>query len=650
MGVFNVGGRYHRELDVRAYGDLLALLNGPRPNGILWPLLASRRAGKTWTLAALEEKLGVTVARFLDLRYDGAVFDADPPPTSCLLLDEPGPRLMDSAAEFIARCTHLHAQGIKILLALSPGEWTLLAKADRAANKINLKDLRYLPRLAPAEANQLARRCPEAWPAHLLGQLPEPWQRHPYLLELVLETAERNPELRADMPELLRVAIDESSTVRHKYVEFVFTEGLTKRQQKIVRSVARARPVVDEQSEFLWQCGLLMKHGPEIRLVDPILADYLPPPLRIHHISDIHVGDKEARDGDIKVKGPFGMRLGPGAGAGRLVRDLYLDHVHALPAKPHLVIVSGDIAERGDPALYGQLTQWFATLKGLLAPHPHLDDKSSRILIVGGNHDVDWGHVLGEEGARLRHQPFAKAFSDYFRPRLEDPPEKRPPVHVKYPDLGVAFLLLGSAEFGGEMEEYPERQRLLDYINELRQQAVDAEKAKDLGKAAELLDRVARIDPGLIHHKDLQSAREHSWRLPVRIAVLHHPVSPLPATEIAHFAGLINAGQVKDMLFAKRFCLVLHGHMHTGWFACEQWPGQHGDWCLRIAAAASLGSREVAEHHGFNDIEIVREGDQYEIVVRRFIREGATWTENAVMGPFVPGASVTSPKPAGSLA
>ena len=61
------------------------------------------------------------------------------------------------------------------------------------------------------------------------------------------------------------------------------------------------------------------------------------------------------------------------------------------------------------------------------------------------------------------------------------------------------------------------------------------------------------------------------------------------------------------MLLAKRFCLVLHGHMHTGWFAREQWPGQHGDWRLRIASAATLGSRETAEHHGFNEVEVLRE-------------------------------------------
>ena len=58
---------------------------------------------------------------------------------------------------------------------------------------------------------------------------------------------------------------------------------------------------------------------------------------------------------------------------------------------------------------------------------------------------------------------------------------------------------------------------------------------------------------------------------PVRIAVLHHPVSPIPGTtEIA--AWLVNAGQVKDALLEKHFCVVLHGHVHSAWVGQECWP------------------------------------------------------------------------------
>jgi 3',5'-cyclic AMP phosphodiesterase CpdA len=558
MRTFDAGRRYEPGLDVRNLGDVLKLLRGARPNGAIWPMLAARRSGKTWTLQALEHLLGPGAARFLDLRSggDGATFDATAP-APCLLLDEPGPRLAD-APRFLSRCAALHSSGIKILVAMTPGEWSLLEEADRPTALMTRKDLCYLRALADPEARRMARRKP--WATRLLPLLPGPWRRNVFLLELLFETAEKEPELRGDVPALLRAAIAEADEAHHFYVRTVFGEGLDARQRGIVRDVARGRPVDDEQTGFLCKCGLLEKGARGVCLSDPVLADYLPPPLRIHHVSDIHVGDKAAASVDVKAKGPVGERLGLGVEAG-LVRDTYLDHVRSLADRPHLVVVSGDVAERGDPGLYAEVKDWFATLRTLLAEHPHLGRDDPRVLLVGGNHDVDWGQALGAEGARRRHRPFAEAFVGFHHPHLEKPPEERPLSHVDYPDLGVSFLLLGSAEFGGEVEQDPERERLIGILNDLRQQVVDA---KDLDETVAFLDRMARIDPGLVHKADLDRARNRAWLQPVRIAVLHHPVSPMPPTEVAHFAGLINAGQVKDMLLAKRFGLVLHGHMHTG--------------------------------------------------------------------------------------
>jgi hypothetical protein len=111
--------------------------------------------------------------------------------------------------------------------------------------------------------------------------------------------------------------------------------------------------------------------------------------------------------------------------------------------------------------------------------------------------------------------------------------------------------------------------------------------------------------------------------------------------ELVRFGGLLNAGEVKDAVAHKEFCLVLHGHVHTGWFGKEQWPERHEDWTIRIAAAPSLASREVQEHNGFNEIESARDGVggevSYRIHVKRVVREGGTWTRRASMGPFAPG-------------
>src|SRR5208337_257216 len=209
---------------------------------------------------------------------------------------------------------------------------------------------------------------------------------------------------------------------------------------------------------FLLGCQILHREGTTFALADPILADHLPPPLRIHHVSDLHVGPKTADSVDVKAQGTHGQALGQGAGA-KPVRDVYLDHVSALPPhrKPHVVVISGDLAEMGDVELYRETQVWLDRLESLLAQHGHpgLADQEvghalPRILLVGGNHDVNWKEVIGPAGARKRHLPFAQAFEKYPRPRLEEPPGSRPLAHVSYgAELGVEFLLLGSAEFGG---------------------------------------------------------------------------------------------------------------------------------------------------------------------------------------------------------
>jgi 3',5'-cyclic AMP phosphodiesterase CpdA len=305
------------------------------------------------------------------------------------------------------------------------------------------------------------------------------------------------------------------------------------------------------------------------------------------------------------------------------------------------LILSGDVAEWAEGSQYEEAKAWLEEIRPHLASHPRLRPSEPHILLVGGNHDVDWRKTSEPTGKRTRHVPFAEAFRATpraARALLEEPPDARPLAVARYPDLGVEVLLLGSAEFGGEEERDPVRDELLALIGRLRKGAMEE---PDEERAAALRVQVSRIDPGLVHDADLERVRRTEWHAPVRIAVLHHPVSPMPRTEIARFAGLINAGEVKDTLAHKEFCLVLHGHAHTGWFGKEQWPERHEDWTIRIAAAPSLGSLEIQEHNGFNEIEIARDpsgGDApYQITVCRVVREGATWERRASMGPFAPG-------------
>jgi len=364
-----------------------------------------------------------------------------------------------------------------------------------------------------------------------------------------------------------------------------------------------------------------------------MLADHLPPPLRIHHISDIHVGPKSAQRVQVSGCDPLPTRLGAAAGQGP-VRDAYAAHVRQRVAEhtaPHLLVVSGDLTETGQPAEYEGARELLAALAQSLQSHPRLADGEPRVLVVGGNHDVAWNETRGHGGARRRHLDFARHFADYPRPRLEEPPDARALTVQRYAGAGLEVVLLGSAEHGGELDE-----TLITILDVARRQALEAGEAGPAETAERLRARLGRLDPGLVHHADLDRLRQHPWREPLRIAVLHHPVSPLPAQpDITAYTGLLNAGAVKDALIDRGFALVLHGHMHSQWFGEEIWPNHHrGRRPLRIAAAPSLGSREVGEQHGFNEIVVSFEGARQRVEVRGWVRDGDSFKPRSGIAEF----------------
>jgi len=651
MPVFDARAEYTAKRDVRYHGELLQLLKNPPQRSVLYPLVGARRAGKTWKLKALEllqnGRRTPGAAHFLDLKQLGPNLP-DQPPARCLLLDEPeltgeGPRLRNPH-EFLAWCRKQKAQGATLLLAMSPAEWTVLRAADEAGTLVSVQDLRYLDALTGEQARLLARTDQART---LLPGLPEAWRKIPFLLELVFQMAEQiGPNAEKNLWELLRQTRNQSDRIAFFYFKAVFHLGLTNAQRALLRAVAAGDPVDPGEAELLECCHLLEKQPHGHAIADPILAANLSP-LRIHHLSDIHFGPKAGERVDLKEKGAHADAMGQALGP-RLVADDYLDHVRELHAKgraPHVIVISGDVAEWATDAEYAAARAWLDTLQTLLADHPRIPPDAKHVLVAGGNHDVEWNKVAGPAGYRRRHLAFARAFDDVprsLRTRLEEPPETRALAIERYPDLGVEIVLLGSAEFGGEIEKDPAREELLAFIEGLRRKAMDE---PDEAKAEALRAKVSRIDPGLVHHRDLERLRQDRSRHPVKIAVLHHPVSPLPFTELARFGGLVNAGEVKDALVEHEVCLVLHGHAHMGWFGQEQCPEREtpAGWVLRIAAAPSLGSREINEQNGYNEITIAREPGErdrspHAILVRRVVRKGASWDQGKTMGPFPPGA------------
>ncbi len=648
MATFQASRTYTKALDLFTdeYADIVEQISDAPPDGFVWLFVSRRRGRKTWTLEGLRAHIGDQQSKVTDLRNDERNIVPMGVPGFVHLFDEPAPLLeeRDGAKKFLKDCRKIHDAGERILLALTPHELDLLSvqfQSERPGAELGTK-IPFL-KFSSAHAEKQAR---SAGSKELLAQLPLDWRRTPYLLELVFETHERNPvlELPAVFRAVLERAHDESYPFR------VFQDSLNETQRQVVLKAAQHMRL-DRTVDHVWLCETgYLEPAPDsdagYRLSDPVLAANLSP-LRIHHLSDLHFGQHTAMSVDDKTDGsPLANMAGQKA-----VRDEYLGFVGKLKAQgtaPHLVVVSGDIGERGESNEYVEAKNFFEELRKLLADDLQLDPDAPRILLVGGNHDVE-RKTAQDADRQKRHILFAESFplSEYLRPELDKTPGTRKVATVKYGEFDLEFLLLGSAEAGQEVEDRIKEGEKLRKLEEDSASVAAGEKAMSPDQIEQKAIEYARIDPGLVHHADLDRADRHRWTSSVRIAVLHHPVSPLPSLELARYAGLLNAGRVKEVLFSREFALVLHGHLHSACVLEERWAGQYDNWILRIAAAASLGSRQIAEKNGFNEIHIQRhllfEGSQKDpptakLIVYQRERNGAySWPVKATLGPFLPG-------------
>jgi hypothetical protein len=600
-------------------------LTAPLAKGCIRPLVAARRAGKTWMLRALEHVYRATHgARFHDL----AATDALPTPTSAVglwLLDEPGTLLAGRTEQLVEWA---RAQAHPPVVAMTPRELALLRANKAGEAACAQRSEVWLP--LPTD-DELAAVVGDD-----TSTIPWRWRTSFYLARVWRDARDRTSGPGSTVVATAHRLLDED------HQRLIGDESLTDDLLAALTAVGRTEATHSRRLEELEKLGLVRRAGQRPpQIADPVLAAALTP-LRIHHISDIHIGDKAAKTVDDKHDPTRDARMKRVADAG-FVRDQYLRHIEALSERgegPHVVIVSGDLVERADePALLEAALSWIDRLRAaaIRNEHPCLDDEP-RVLLVGGNHDVDWGQS-GDPDPRKRHVPFATTFDSYPHPQLHLDIDARRAAPIEYPDVGLAVWLLGSGELGGEQLEQPHLRSLLSLAQAAaREQSATGNPWPTIGLTEfEKALSPERIDPGMVATRVLDTGRS---ALPLRIAVLHHPITAPAgaATELGSFTGLLNAATVKAALRNHGYQLVLHGHLHQGALLCEtSHEGDHRD--LHIAAAPSLGSREVAEHQGYNAIAIerlpTRSGrvPEAEVHVRRMVYRGqsAAWREERSM-------------------
>lgn len=613
----------------------------PLTAGRVRPLIAVRRTGKTWALRAIAHARRVEHPRFIDLRIPALpVVEAS---TSLLLLDEPAWWLVtpERAAELDAWFGRIPGS-CHIVLAMTPAELAELRTHYPVA--CGERDVIALPTPCRTELVRAAS-------GHDLAAIPWRWRSSFYLLRTWLEA-------RAEVPGASSRKVADVASRKlllnggDVHLSAVFGESLPPDLREALQQVGRGNdPPLGPRDELI-KLGLVTASGDDLHnghpddgpwhIADPVVAAALTP-LRVHHLSDIHIGHLAATTVDAKHDPTTDRRLTEALGD-TFVRDEYLtelDHLIRRGLGPHLVVISGDLVERAsDPPLLVEARRWVDQVRDRVrhSEHPCLHDDDPRVLVVGGNHDVDW-KAASDPDPCARHRPFAEAFKDVPHPRLELPLATRPCEPVLYRGAGLALWLLGSAELGGEQLSDPRLRAVFD--------VVDGLPAGDATRAALEPHRSApeRIDPGLVAQQVLDApAPPASAR--VRIAVVHHPVTALAGTapEVASFTGLINAATVKAALRHKGYQLVLHGHVHHGALVCETDYSDKAT--LHIAAAPTLGSKETQEQRGYNAISIERALPRPGCVPNVAVRvervthrgKGAGWQpDGAVMTFEVPG-------------
>ncbi len=223
--------------------------------------------------------------------------------------------------------------------------------------------------------------------------------------------------------------------------------------------------------------------------------------------------------------------------------------------RTRFVLITGDTVERGKKE---EFTRAVAFLKDLANA---VGVPRDRVLIVPGNHDVDWSADPSRAGARFDN--FVEAYGEDFTIPEFDGKRFRPkwvPLGGVIEGVVGEIALLSSPTFSGVPDATLSSDRFIARIEDLvGRVAVDMREA--LQQAIEGGRTI--LDIGAVGDWQLQRLARPSSGDGVRIAALHHHLLPDPQVEVTPFDAVIDAGQTLQLLVDLNFNLVVGGHKHN---------------------------------------------------------------------------------------
>jgi ubiquinone/menaquinone biosynthesis C-methylase UbiE len=247
----------------------------------------------------------------------------------------------------------------------------------------------------------------------------------------------------------------------------------------------------------------------------------------------------------------------------------YLDHLRNLKnsapqSLPDLVIISGDLtsfaAEDEMNGASDAIKQIVDTLKVKTAPWRG-DNRPPYVLIVPGNHDLDWR----EETYERKIDRYARMASNLAQDGSVLSAVYQDDRGDVYCDFGencnIFVYLFNTIPLGGVRD--PRIERIHKALSELYSKFGDQTEA--IPERLEELHSLSRQDPGYIDAGDflkLSQAVQNAPKSRFKIAVMHHNPTSVPSDDVEAYDSMINAGLVKRALTQNGFDLLLHGHRH----------------------------------------------------------------------------------------
>jgi 3',5'-cyclic AMP phosphodiesterase CpdA len=271
-------------------------------------------------------------------------------------------------------------------------------------------------------------------------------------------------------------------------------------------------------------------------------------PIRLLHISDLHFRSAptlhDAPDFKVPPRELEDLLVTPDRAETfiRMATEIFRDNT------PDAIIVSGDIVDKGGadrpangPGEFTRATKFLMDL----AANLHLDP--AKVLVVPGNHDIDWT----TEGPE-RFTNYLSAVEQFTSPH-----------HLRHHTLAPISVTLTKGKI--EVEVTLLASPLQSGVRAPWEQNIRQSVSDQLEDANLATDRYANVaDIAVLGSEQRDYIVNQRERLPdgVKIAVLHHHLLPHTQIEFTPFEAVVDAGATIDSLINGRFDLALSGHKH----------------------------------------------------------------------------------------